>query len=112
MQRSEWLSAVLVGAMGTALAVGTAGAQDGFGKLDPAPPTGKTTDEIVQAMGQKESAFAKARDNYIFRQSVRMQTINDDNNKPDGEYQQVSDIGFQRDGRRTENVVFAPSQHD
>ena len=95
--------------MGTALAVGTAGAQDGFGKLDPAPPTGKTTDEIVQAMGQKESAFAKARDNYIFRQSVRMQTINDDNNKPDGEYQQVSDIGFQRDGRRTENVVFAPA---
>ena len=38
-----------------------------------------------------------------------MQTINDDNNKPDGEYQQVSDIGFQRDGRRTENVVFAPA---
>lgn len=84
-------------------------AQEGFGKLDPTPPTGKTAEEIVQAMGQKESAFAKARDNYVFRQSVKMQTIDDDNNKPDGEYQQVSEIGFTKDGRRTENVTFAPA---
>ncbi len=105
MRRTGWLGAVLV----AAVAMGTAGAQAGFGKLETAPPTGKTPEEIVQAMGQRESAFAKARDNYIFRQSVRFQTINDDNNKPDGEYQQVSDIGFTRDGRRTENVVFAPA---
>ena len=102
MRRVGWLAAVL-------LVAGAAGAQEGFGKLDAAAPTGKTPEQIVQAMGQRESAFAKARDNYIFRQSVRFQTINDDNNKPDGEYQQVSDIGFSRDGRRTENVVFAPA---
>ena len=86
-----------------------AGAQEGFGKLDPAPPTGKSVDQIIQAMGQKESAFAQARDNYVFKQSVRMQTINDDTGKPDGEYQQVTDIGFTKDGRRTENVLFAPA---
>ena len=60
-------------------------------------------------MGQKESAFALARDNYVFKQSVRLQTINDDTNKPDGEYQQVTDIGFTKDGRRTQNVLFAPA---
>ena len=90
-------------------AASAAVAQEGFGKLETALPAGKTPEEIVQAMGQRESAFAKARDNYIFRQSVKMQTINDDNHRPDGEYQQVSDIGFSRDGRRTENVVFAPA---
>ncbi len=109
MRQMGWLGAVLVGAMSAAGSISAAGAQDGFGKLDPAQPAGKTADAIVQAMGQRESQFAKARDNYIFRQSVKMQTINDDNNRPDGEYQQVADIGFTRDGRRTENVVFAPA---
>ena len=103
----RWVAALAV--VATAAIGGPAWGQDGFGAMDTTPPTAKTVDEIVQAMGQKESAFAKARDNYIFRQSVRMQTINDDNNKPDGEYQQVSDIGFTRENRRTENVVFAPA---
>lgn len=85
-----------------------AAAQEGFGKLDPAPPEGKTAEQIVTAMGQKESAFSQARENYIFRQSVTFQTINDDNGKPDGEYKQVADIGLNRDGTRSERVVFAP----
>ncbi len=97
-----------LGMLAIAVAV-SAAAQEGFGKLDPAPPTGKSVDQIIQAMGQKESAFAQARDNYVFKQSVRMQTINDDTNKPDGEYQQVTDIGFTKDGRRTESVLFAPA---
>ena len=81
---------------------------NGFGPLDPAPPTGKSVAEIVKAFGARESAFAKARENYTFRQSVRIQTMNDDTNKPDGEYNQVTDIGFDRSGKRTESVVFAP----
>ena len=80
----------------------------GFGPLDPTPPAGKSVDEIIKTFGARESAFAKARENYTYRQSVRMQTINDDTNKPDGEYSQVTDIGFDKSGKRTENVVFAP----
>ena len=102
MHRS--FSLLLLGAVAV-----SAAAQEGFGKLDPAPPSGKSVDQIIQAMGQKESAFALARDNYVFKQSVRLQTINDDTNKPDGEYQQVTDIGFTKDGRRTQNVLFAPA---
>jgi hypothetical protein len=89
---------------------GAAAAQEasGFGPLDTTPPTGITPDEIVKKMGERESAFAKARENYTFRQSVKVDTIAEDTNRVDGEYQQVTDITFNNDGKREEHVVFAP----
>ena len=87
---------------------GSALAQEGLGKLDPSQPVGKTPQEIITEMGKHETAFAKARENYVFRQTVVMQTINDDNGKPDGEYREIRDIGFNKDGTRSESVVFAP----
>ncbi len=86
-----------------------AAAQAGFGPLDPTPPKGVTPDEIIKRFGERESAFAKARDQYTFRQTVKIDTINDDTGKPDGEYQQVTDIVFSDSGARTEHVVFAPA---
>jgi hypothetical protein len=80
----------------------------GFGPLDPARPSGITVDEIIKRFGERESQFNQARENYIFRQSVKVQTISDDNGRPDGEYQQVTDITFDKQGRRAERVVFAP----
>lgn len=80
----------------------------GFGPLDPAPPSNITVEEIIKKFGARESEFNLARQNYIFRQSVKVQTISDDNGRPDGEYQQVTDITFDRQGRREERVVFAP----
>lgn len=80
----------------------------GFGPLDSSPPTGITVDEIIKRFGQRESKFNVARENYIFRQSVKVQTISDDTGRPDGEYQQVTDITFDKQGRREERVVFAP----
>jgi hypothetical protein len=87
-----------------------AAAQDssGFGKLDLAPPTGTTPDEIIKKFGAREAEFAQARENYVFRQSVKVDTIDDDTKRVDGEYQQVTDITFSRDGKREEHVVFAP----
>ena len=85
------------------------GGQAGFGKLDPTPPTGITTDQIIAKFGERESAFAKARDKYTFRETVKINTISEDTGKPDGEYQQVTDIVFGDDGARTEHVVFAPA---
>ena len=86
-----------------------ASGQSGFGPLDPTPPKGITPDEIVKKFGERESAFAKARLEYTFRQTVKVDTINDDNGKPDGEYQQVTDIVFADSGARSEHVVFAPA---
>ena len=50
----------------------------------------------------------QARENYIFTQTVKVDTISDDTNRPDGEYQQVTNITFDKDGKREEHVLFAP----
>jgi len=81
---------------------------EGFGPLDPTPPPGLNPDQIIQKMGARESEFKRARDNYLFRQTVKVDTISDDTGKPDGEYLQVTDISFSKEGRREEHVVFAP----
>ncbi len=82
----------------------------GFGPLDPAPPSnGLTPAALIAKFGERESGFAKARDAYTFRQTVKIQTINDDTTKPDGTYQQVTDIVFSDKDARTEHVIFAPA---
>jgi hypothetical protein len=83
-------------------------AQSGFGPLDPAQPAGMTVAQIIEKMGARESEFAAAREDYTFRQEVKFNTISDDTNRPDGEYHQVTDITFDKDGKRQEHVVFAP----
>ena len=59
-------------------------------------------------MGEREAAFAHARESYTFRQSVKVDTLDEDTGKVDGEYQQVTDITFSKEGKREEHVVFAP----
>jgi len=86
----------------------SASAQSGFGKLDPTPPTGITPDQIIQKFAARESEFAQARNDYTFRQTVKVDTLDDDSGKVDGEYQQVTDITFSPEGKRDERVVFAP----
>jgi hypothetical protein len=87
-----------------------AAAQDpaGFGPLDPTPPTGTTPEQIIEKFAARESVFKQARENYTFRQTVKVDTISEDTNRVDGEYQQVTDITFNKDGKREEHVVFAP----
>ena len=80
----------------------------GFGPLDPTPPAGMTPEQIIEKFGARESDFKKARENYTFRQTVKVDTISEDTNRVDGEYQQVTDITFNKDGKREEHVVFAP----
>jgi hypothetical protein len=82
-------------------------AQAGFGKLDPAPPS-LAVDAIVKKFGEREAEFAQAREDYIFRQTVKVDCLDDDTKKIIGEYQQVTDVTFNNDGRRAEHVVFAP----
>jgi hypothetical protein len=94
-----------------AVAIPDGAAQEpaGFGPLDPTPPTGLTPEQIIEKFAARESVFNKARENYTFRQTVRVDTIADDGSKRvDGEYQQVTDITFNNDGKREEHVVFAP----
>ena len=80
----------------------------GFGPLDPTTPAGITPQQMIDKFAARESVFKKARENYTFRQSVKIDTLEEDTNRVDGEYQQVTDITFSQDGRREEHVVFAP----
>jgi len=64
-------------------------------------------DEIVQKFAAKEAEFARARENYTYRQTVKIQEL-DDSGGIRGRYEIVSDIIFSPDGKRTEHVVRAP----
>jgi len=79
-------------------------AQDrGEGQLNPAEPTGTTVQQVIQRFAAKEKEFKLAREQYTYRQDVRITEVDDG-----GEYRQVVDILFDDKGRRTEQVVFAP----
>jgi hypothetical protein len=64
-------------------------------------------DEIIRKFAAKETAFQKARENYTYRQTVKIQELDYDGN-PHGKYEMVSDIVFGPDGKRTERVIRAP----
>jgi hypothetical protein len=86
------------------LAVVPARAQEG--PLENTPPAGTTPEDIIKRFTAKETEFAKARDQYTYRQDVKVQNLDGDTVK--GEYHEVFDVMFNDRGKRIENVVFAP----
>jgi hypothetical protein len=76
------------------------------GPLNSAEPKGITVDQVIQRFAAKEKEFKQARENYTYRQDVKVQTI--DGGTVDGEYHQVVDVTFDDQGHRQERVVFAP----
>lgn len=83
-----------------------AAAQKGEGELDPSPPKGITTDEIIKRFAAREKQFTEARKEYVYRESVKVQTL--DGDTVDGEYQQIFDITFDDKGKKLKQVIFAP----
>ena len=79
----------------------------GFGRLDLTDPT-TPPEEIIKKFAAKESEFQEALNHYTYRREARVQTIDDDTNKVDGEWYQVDDVTFDPTGRRMEKTVFAP----
>ena len=76
------------------------------GPLDKSLPKGTTVEEIIKHFSAKEKEFKEARDQYTFRQDVKVMTLEGDT--PDGYYQQVFDVTFDDKGRKIKNVVYAP----
>lgn len=74
---------------------------------DKAEPTEAEIQNIVQKFAAKESEFAKARENYTYRQSVKFLELDGAGNTA-GKWEVVSDIVFSAEGKRTERVVRAP----
>ena len=79
----------------------------GIGRMDISEPA-TAPDEIIRQFAAKESEFQQALNHYTYRRIARVQTIDDDN-KVDGEYYEVDDVIFDSTGKRTEKVVYAPT---
>lgn len=62
---------------------------------------------IIQKFAAKESEFARARENYTYRQRYKIEEL-DMSGKVVGKMETVADIIFTSDGKRTERIVFAP----
>lgn len=76
------------------------------GPLNTAQPKGVTSDQVIQQFAAKEKQFQEAREQYTYRQSVIVRTLEGDT--IDGEYKQVFDVTFDNQGHKVKNVVFAP----
>ncbi|MFZ0393408.1 MAG: hypothetical protein WCF17_11590 [Terracidiphilus sp.] len=111
------LVAAVLGAI-IALAPHPAAAQDkstftampldaGFGRIDTTPPS-TPPDQIIKNFAAKETEFQDALNHYTYRRLAKVDTIDDDTGKVDGEWYEVDDVIFDPSGARTEKVVFAP----
>ena len=79
----------------------------GFGHLDVTPPS-IPAEQIIKQFAAKESEFQDALNHYTYRRVAKVDTIDDDNGKVDGEWYEVDDVIFDPGGARMEKVVDAP----
>jgi hypothetical protein len=91
--------------VGNLLAQGVCDA--GNGSLNPALPQAITPAGIILEFSRKEAKFKAARERYGFTLNISVQTL-DNNDRVDGQYQQVSEYTLNDDGKRAEKTTFAP----
>ncbi len=65
-------------------------------------------DDIIRKFAAKETEFSEARDNYTYRQSLKMEELDPNGNPTGGKWEEVDDIIFTPEGKRIEKVVYAP----
>ncbi len=94
---------VILGAAALAPAVFGADAK----QASQADPSQAQIDDIIQKFAAKEADFAKARENYTYRQTAKIEEL-DESGTVTGRWETVSDIVFDPEGKRTEKVVRAP----
>ncbi len=75
--------------------------------LPTAPAADLPPEEIIQKFAAKEAQFRKAREDYTYRQSVKVEEL-DASGTPQGKWEEVDDITFGPNKEREEKVVYAP----
>lgn len=125
MQSYRWIAATALAAIafagipGSKSSLGVLAAQDkdsftpmpldsGFGRMDLSDPP-IPADQIIQSFAAKEAEFQDALNHYTYTRIARVDTVDDDTHKVDGEWYEVDDVIFDSTGRRTEKVVDAPA---
>jgi hypothetical protein len=79
-------------------------AVSGYGQV---PAAELPVEEIIRKFAEKEKEFKLARENYAFRQEIKVQELSN-SDRVMGEYQTITEVSFDERGRRTEKVVYAP----
>lgn len=64
--------------------------------------------EIIQKFAAKETEFAQARNNYVWRQTVKLEELDSNGNPTGAKWDLMEDVLFDDRGRRVEKVVWAP----
>ena len=64
--------------------------------------------EIIQKFAAKQLEFQQARNNYTYRQTVKMEELDPGGNPSGGKWELIEDIIFTPDGKRIPKVVWAP----
>lgn len=104
------LSAVGLNVLRPSAARGAVSPVEQASNAAPAAPQGGAqapsvpVDEIIRRFSEHESQFKVARDNYTYTQEVLVEDVA----PHQGEYQLTSDIVFTPEGRRYEQVTYAP----
>src|SRR5258708_19633388 len=72
-----------------------------------APPA-MPVEEIIRRFAAKEKQFRLARENYTYRQTVKVLDMGSDGESIRGKYELTEDILFSGQGRRIEKVIYSP----
>jgi len=64
--------------------------------------------DIIRKFAAKEAEFREARNNYTYRQTVKMEELDPGGNPSGGKWDEIDDIIFTPQGKRMEKVIWAP----
>jgi len=85
---------------------GETNCEEGNGALNSAQPQGISVQDLIQKFAAKEAIFKEARNHYTYTQSVSVETL--DGDSVDGQFKETTDVLYDDEGKRIENVTYAP----
>ena len=78
----------------------------GNGPLNSAPPQRVSVQDLIQKFAGQEAIFKEARNHYTYTQEVTVETV--DGDTVDGQFKETTDVLYDDQGKRIENVTYAP----
>jgi outer membrane lipoprotein-sorting protein len=78
----------------------------GDGPLNSAEPKAVSVQDLIQKFSGQEAIFKEARNHYTYTQEVTVETV--DGDTVDGEFKETTDVLYDDQGKRIENVTYAP----
>jgi hypothetical protein len=78
----------------------------GDGPLNTTPPQSISVQDLIQKFAGQEAIFREARNHYTYTQEVTVETV--DGDTVDGQFKETTDVLYDDQGKRIENVTYAP----